>query len=57
MMAKFYMFYGVQVYEFERPAIVAKPGKAKIAGIKHSLKIRPTTTKVVVKNDLHNQAK
>jgi len=31
-MAKFYMFYGVQVYEFERPAIVAKPGKAKIAG-------------------------
>jgi hypothetical protein len=54
-MAKFYMFYGVQVYEFERPAIVAKPGKAKIAGIKHSLKIRPTTTKVVVKNDLHNQ--
>ena len=24
-MAKFYMFYGAQVYEFERPAIVAKP--------------------------------
>jgi len=39
-MAKFYMFYGVQVYEFERPAIVAKPGKAKIAGIKHRLKIK-----------------
>jgi len=56
-MAKFYMFYGAQVYEFERPAIVAKPGKAKIAGIKHSLKIRPTTTKVVMKNDFHNQAK
>ena len=55
-MGKFYMFYGVQVYEFERPAIVAKPGKAKIAGIKHRLKIKPTTTKVVMKNDLHNQA-
>jgi hypothetical protein len=56
-MAKFYMFYGVQVCEFERPAIVAKPGKAKIAGIKHRLKIKPTTTKVVIKNDFHNQAK
>ncbi len=48
MMAKFYMFYGAQVYEFERPAIVAKPGKAKI---------KPTTTKVVVRNDPYNQAK
>ena len=47
-MAKFYMFYGVQVDEVERPAIVAKPGKAKIAGIKHCLKIKPTTTKVVM---------
>ena len=40
-MATFYMFFGAQAYEFERPEIVAKPGAKLI--------IKPSTTKVVIK--------
>lgn len=49
-MAKFYMFYGAQVFEFERPEIVAKQGaKAEILGQKYNLIIKPSITKAVIK--------
>jgi len=49
-MATFYMFFGAQAYEFERPEIVAKPGaKLEIVATKYTLIIKPSTTKVVIK--------
>lgn len=53
-MEKYYFFYGSQVEEFERPKvpeIIAKKGiKAEIVGRKYNLNIKPSKTKVVVKN-------
>lgn len=53
-MEKYYFFYGSQVEEFERPKVpetIAKKGiKADIVGKKYNLKIKPSNTKVVVKN-------
>lgn len=50
IMATFYMFYGTQAYEFERPEIAAKPGaKLKIVATKYTLIIKPFATKVVIK--------
>ena len=53
-MEQHYFFYGNLVEEFERPKvpdIVLKEGmKAKIAGDKYTLKIKPSTTKVVINN-------
>lgn len=50
IMATFYMFFGAQAYEFERPEIVAKPGaKLEIVATKYTLIIKPSTTKVVIK--------
>lgn len=49
-MATFYMFYGTQAYEFERPEIAAKPGaKLEIVATKYTLIIKPFATKVVIK--------
>lgn len=49
-MQKFYMFYGSQAYEFERPEIIAKPGaRAEIAGKVYTLILKPSTTKAVIK--------
>jgi hypothetical protein len=47
-------YYGTQLVEFERPevpAVIAKQGIAtNIAGSKYSLNIKPSNSKVVVKN-------
>jgi len=40
-MAKFYMFFGTQAYEFERPEISKTPGTAKIDKKIYSVLIRP----------------
>jgi len=53
-MAKFYMFFGAQAYEFERPDIpdsaVLKGIKANINKSKYSLNVKPSTTKAVLMN-------
>lgn len=48
-MAVFYFFYGTQVYEFERPELQAKAGiKAEVVGMKRTLLVNPSKTRVVV---------
>lgn len=52
-MAKFYMFFGTQAYEFERPDIpdpvVLKGIKANINKSKYSLNVKSSTTKEVLR--------
>lgn len=59
-MAKFYMFFGAQAYEFERPnipeSILKKGVKIDINKSKYSLDIKPSKTKAVIRN-VYDKAK
>lgn len=53
-MDKYTFFYGTQVVEFERPEVpevIAKSGiMAEIVGEIYTLQLKPSTTRVVIKN-------
>ena len=59
-MAKFYMFFGTQVYEFERPdipkSVIEKGIKANINKSKYNLNVKPSKTKAVILN-VHDKAR
>lgn len=51
-MATFYMFFGAQAYEFERPELQAKAGaKIEIVGTKATLLIKPSKTSVKLRSN------
>ena len=47
-MMKFYMFYGTQAYEFERPELNVKPIKIETQAQTYNAKVKPSANTVKI---------